>query len=67
MADNLCTYLPVITIFLRRVGTLFCTSPDMFGASDDEDGADNYIARQAEGARTGGRQLCALNRSEGVC
>ena len=38
----------------------------MFEDSDEEEGTDDMIVRQAEGARAGGRMLCALKRYGGV-
>lgn len=37
-------------------------NPELFEDSDEEDGADDMIVKQAEGARVGGRMLCALSR-----
>ena len=50
---------------LARVGTLFCSNPGLFEDSDEEEGTDDVITRQAEGARVGGRTLCALQRCGG--
>lgn len=56
--------LPVYLFYscVRRVGTLFCMNPELYEDSDDEEGTDDLIVRQAEGARIGGRMLCALTR-----
>ncbi|CAM9601447.1 unnamed protein product, partial [Laminaria digitata] len=48
----------------ERVGTLFCSNPGLFEDSDEEEGTDDMIIRQAEGARVGGRMLCALESEE---
>eukprot|EP00904_Undaria_pinnatifida_P000516 jgi/Undpi1/10465/HiC_scaffold_29.g12915.m1 len=48
----------------ERVGTLFCSNPGLFEDSDEEEGTDDMIVRQAEGARAGGRMLCALKSEE---
>lgn len=43
---------------------MFCANPGLYEESDEEDGSgtDDMIVRQAEGARVGGRMLCALDR-----
>lgn len=42
---------------------MFCANPGLYEDSDEEDnGTDDMIVRQAEGARVGGRMLCALDR-----
>lgn len=49
------------------MGTLFCQHPELI--DDHPDGAGNEavsvaesLVKQAEGARTGGRKLCAISR-----
>eukprot|EP00903_Cladosiphon_okamuranus_P013767 g12814.t1 len=49
----------------EKVGTMFCANPGLYEDSEDEDnGADDMIVKQAEGARVGGRMLCALDSEE---
>lgn len=57
------TLAPLFFICIcNRVGTMFCENPSLYEDSDDEEGTDDMIVRQAEGARVGGRMLCALDR-----
>lgn len=62
-----------------RVGTMFSTNPELEEDSDGESkggeegrdssssGTNDLIVRQAEGARVGGRMLCALDRCVCTC
>lgn len=48
---------------------MFSKNPDLCDDGDDDnegagDNTDDLIVRQAEGARVGGRMLCALDRWE---